>query len=57
MSICYCPDKVTGLVLALLGFPITKLPSEVGNQMMAWAVDSKTMGDTAWTIREVGLKS
>jgi hypothetical protein len=35
--------------------PITKFTLKEGQQMMAWAVDSKTMGDTAYNVKEVRI--
>ena len=52
-SICYCPDKITGLLLGLLGFTITKFPQAIESSMLAYAVDSKEMNDYAHGAHEM----
>lgn len=44
-NVCYCPDKITGLLLSLLGISITTVPKETMNSMQSWAADSAVMGD------------
>lgn len=41
-KICYCPDKITGMVLSLLGYHITKFPNEWVRGWNAMAVDGKS---------------
>ncbi len=39
-EICFCPDKITGLLLSLLGHEITQLPRKEQDSMLAGDVDS-----------------
>jgi len=38
-KICYCPDKITGMILSLLGYHITIFPKEWVNGWDSMAVD------------------
>jgi len=40
-KICYCPDKVTGMILSLLGYRITRFPRNWVKGWDAMAVDGK----------------
>jgi uncharacterized coiled-coil protein SlyX len=48
-EICYCPDKITGLLFSLLGFTITKFKGIYESSMLAYAPDS---GDMCWQAME-----
>merc|ERR1712048_352511 len=41
LKICYCPDKVTGLFLSLLGFDITLIPGKWNRGYQHCAPDTK----------------
>lgn len=53
LKICYCPDKVTGLLLSLLGFDITQIPGKWNKGYQHCAPDSKQ--SPFWLTRDASL--
>jgi hypothetical protein len=47
-KICYCPDKISGLVLSLLGYDITMVGSKYSLAMIPHATDSMVSGKFAY---------
>jgi hypothetical protein len=54
-EVCYCPDKITGLLLTLLGHHITTFAPEHQNSMLAYGADSGHMNDAALSVPEFML--
>jgi hypothetical protein len=54
-EVCYCPDKITGLLLTLLGHSITTFDPKHQSSMLAYAADSGHMSELALSVPEFML--